>query len=150
MADEERLMWTFQLVGGEPFNLEVPLNPPAVHNGNLSIWHLRVTKTQAKEIETLAGFGGVRVTTHCEVETEEQSKIHQRFHESGESLFACLQCVECYWLDLQTEGYCGLRSWPRERADAALEGWKGAFEDAARCPVAEWVRGPHRPGREAV
>jgi len=131
----ERLMWTFRIVGGDPFDLQVLGNPSAEHGGGLSIWHLRVTDPHALEIEEVAKLHGARVMAHCQTETDEQTAMHKKMLESGDSLFSCLLCAECYWLDLQVEGYCGMTEWPPERRQAALESFEGAVEDAAACPV---------------
>lgn len=131
------LIWTFQLVGGDAFGIHVVNNPTSEHDGGVSIWHLRVTKLQAQEIEDLAKGFGARVTAHCETETDEQTEMHQRLFESEESLFQCAQCPKCYWLDLQIEGYCGAESWPTERRKAALETFADAQSALDACPVRE-------------
>ena len=131
------LVWTFQLVGGDPFGLHVLNNPAVQHEGGISIWHLRINKVQAQEVQDLASRYGVRIRAYCETETDEQTEMHTRLFESEASLFQCAECPNCYWLDLQTEGYCGAQSWARERRVAALEAFESARTDLGACPVQE-------------
>ena len=129
------LIWTFQLVGGEEFQLHTENNRAVQHDGGLSIWHLRLNKLQAQEVQTLAEQSGVTVKAHCATEDDEQTEMHQRYFESEESLFRCARCLDCYWLDLQIDGYCGAETWPPERRQAALESFGAADKDLETCPV---------------
>jgi len=137
MSLDDVLIWTYQLVGGERFSIHLANNPAAHHDGGVSVWHLRVNGHQSEEVQAVARNKGVRITGHALTETAEQTEMHNRYMEAETSLFPCVQCPSCYWLDLQVEGYCGAESWPKSRRVAAVEAFSGALQDLENCPVRE-------------
>ena len=63
----------FQIVGGEPFRIEIPGNPPLEHNGKRTVWQYVGTDEQASSVETSISLL-CDVTRHCEGQTEELKK----------------------------------------------------------------------------
>lgn len=129
------LVWTFRLVGGERFSLQLPKNPGVAHDGSLSIWHLRITGQDAAAVGEVARGYGAKVDAHAQTESDEQTAMHQRYMEAETSVFPCTACVKCYWLDLQAEGYCGADAWEPSKREAALSSFEAARDDLAACPV---------------
>lgn len=130
-------VWTFQLRGGSEFTIQPDGNPVVSHDGNLSIWHLRLTDEQADEVSGLVEARGVKVMRHADVATEDQLAMHQRYIEAESSVFPCSHCPNCYWLDLQVEHYCGHAAWPLEKRQAALETFADARKGLESCPLWE-------------
>lgn len=74
-GDTDRLkVWTFCIVGGEPFQLSLPGNPALEHDGHRTLWHLAGTQEMANQAEQLLKDTGAQITVHAEFETEEQYK----------------------------------------------------------------------------
>lgn len=129
------LVWTFRLVGGERFSVQLPKNPGVTHDGGLSIWHLRINSKDAAAVSEVARGYGAKLTSHAQTESNEQTQMHRRYMEAESSVFPCMSCPKCYWLDLQAEGYCGVDAWEPSKRDAALDSFESARDDLAACPV---------------
>lgn len=135
MEEVQPRVWTFQLVGGDPFGMGVPNNPQIKHDGGITLYHLVGSETLANQVGNLIESFGCRVTRTGELETPEQSSYHQQYIESQASLFPCMECVGCFWLDLHTEGYCGLESWGSVAREQSLKWYSKATSDAGSCPL---------------
>ena len=131
----EHKVWTFQIIGGSEFSVGVPNNPQLSHDGSLTIYHFVGSDPLSDTLFGLVSEWGCRVQRFAEIETAEQTEQHRRYIESEASLFPCMDCTKCFWLDLQVEGYCGYDSWSEDVREGSLGAYRKAREDVEACPM---------------
>lgn len=71
-------VWTFQIQGGDPFDLVLQNHPRLVHEGRMTLWKLAGTRkmaTEALEVIQDAAGEGATVELYYEEETEEQKAL---------------------------------------------------------------------------
>jgi len=71
-------VWTFLIVGGESFEMEVAGHPKLIHMGKRTLWKMVGTEEASNRLKnTLEGFFGPQVTKYTESQTEEQIMIRK-------------------------------------------------------------------------
>lgn len=71
MSDAQ-YVWTFQLVGGQTFDMKLPNNPPLNHDGQRTLWKLVCTKLLAQQAMSAFQAFGANVNMYVEQELPEQ------------------------------------------------------------------------------
>ena len=115
-------LWTFLVLHGEPFRLEVKGNPAAVHDGTRSIVSCLCTEEQAKALETEMKAYGCQVTSNSPEESAEQraEREHVMAMMGDGQAFPCEKCPGCSWFDPSVQGLCGAGMLARVEA----QGWE--------------------------
>ena len=133
------LLWTFQVVGGTPFDAKMPGNPRVAHHGGTSVFHLVATQEEATQMIDLAERAGCGV--HAESgrrQTGAQRAIRMALLGAGreDRAWPCAECPSCYWFDPLIENGmpCGAVQWDEGTRRTSLEHPK-AVTDLAVCPV---------------
>jgi len=65
-------VWTFEIRGGDPFDLSLPNNPNLHHDGGFTIWKLVGTRRLAYTAQGMMEELGATVQRYTEGESEEQ------------------------------------------------------------------------------
>lgn len=65
-----RKCFTFKIVGGEPFQLYVPLSPVLEHHGQMTLWKVVITPDQLPYIISFIEKRGSQVTLYVEKEED--------------------------------------------------------------------------------
>lgn len=144
MADEgganhpvRRLTWTFKVRGGNAFTLMREGCPRVEHDGHLSLWTLVLTPEEAKQFEWLARGYAATVERFAEVEGPEQVAERENLlaAQAQDMVFPTVRCPECFWLDVNLPGLCGLVGWDAAVRAEATRVHEKARVDAVACPL---------------
>lgn len=66
-------VWTFVVIGGQPFSLTLPDNPKLDHNGSMTVWKTFCDDGTAASLkEAFTALGATHVTFTTESESAEQ------------------------------------------------------------------------------
>jgi len=134
----EHRLWTFLVRGGEAFTVQPPGNPANHHDGSMSLFHLTLTEDQKQQVEDAATERGATVEVReVEGETEEQQAERRALLGQGreDAVWPSSECPKCFWFDILTDDPCGIRAWPPETIQAALNHHLKAQDDMIECPV---------------
>lgn len=73
IGGEVKLVHTFEIVGGKPFRIDFPANPPLEHDGKRTVWKFVGTEKEAQVMELTLGLLA-NFTRYCESQTPELKK----------------------------------------------------------------------------
>ena len=68
-------VWTFVVRRGNPFTLQLPQNPPLLHDGSWNIWKLVGTPRLAEMAKEIIEEQGATVILYTEEQTQEQARM---------------------------------------------------------------------------
>jgi hypothetical protein len=134
-------LWTFQVMGVEPFAIQPPGNPTAFFEGGTGVFHFMLTAEQAAFVAHAIKAQGLKVKSWPVAgQTEEQRAERLAFLGEGktEDDFPSLMCPMCFWFDPTAKGMCGRSAWPPESVVASLDVHEAARKGEADCPVRDW------------
>lgn len=66
-------VWTFRIVGGSPFQMQLPNHQPLDHQGRLTVWKLVGSQSLADAARDILTGIGATVDVFAESETPEQT-----------------------------------------------------------------------------
>ena len=127
------------ILGGDPFAVRVPGNPPLRHDGTRTIVPIYGSEETISKVYAIGQNHGCHIKVTSQGETPEARAERQAFldAQSPDAVFPSIKCPGCYWFDLMLESNCGLDvddGWPEETVAAGRESEVGA-ECEAECPV---------------
>jgi hypothetical protein len=133
------LLWTFSVVGGEPFCITMEGNPPIEHSGGTSVFHAVATPKQVSHLIDIAERAGcvVRANAPRAQSTEQRAERMALLGVAAQNrVWPSTVCPLCYWFDpLIEDGMpCGAVQWPEEMRRVSLENSK-AVADLDACPI---------------
>lgn len=130
---EQSVVWTFQIVGGDPFSVQPKEGPVLEHNGVMSVWNISLRRSQAEQLQQIALHHGARVPLfHAEVDRTGQGLRDAHLELQGEDYpFPTPKCPGCFWFDPLTDTGCGYVDWPEEMKEVPIS---KAWEDLDNCP----------------
>ena len=77
-------VWTFLVLGGEPFSLFAELTPSLDHNGGRTLWKLVGTEADAAQAMSAIQDQGAQVVLTTEEQSPEQERERMRLLGRGE------------------------------------------------------------------
>lgn len=130
-------VWTFTILGGEPFGLALPGNPPLRHDGTRTIQSLYATQEVADGLRAKAGGYGCTVKVTCQEESQEAAEERAAILalQQDDAVFPSSKCPSCFWLALNSLDQCGVSAWAKETVDAAIQAHDQAINDLLDCPI---------------
>jgi hypothetical protein len=130
-------VWTFTILGGDPFGIAIPGNPPLRHDGTRTIQPLYATQEVADGLQAKAEGYGCTVKVTCQEEPREAAEERAAILalQQDDAVLPSNKCPSCFWLALTPPDQCGVSAWPKETVDAAIQAHDQAINDLLDCPV---------------
>ncbi|MDB4278263.1 hypothetical protein N9917_01535 [Deltaproteobacteria bacterium] len=130
-------MWTITLLGGEPFSINAPGNPPLRHDGRRSLTPVYGDKDLIEGISIYAEGQGCMVRVVSELAPKEAEEERQLLLDlqAEDAIFPCALCHKCFWFDPKVDSMCGVNDWPRSAIEEGLRSSDKAAGDLVECPL---------------
>lgn len=116
-------LYTYNIIGGSPFILELNTNPNIEHDGGESTGHLYINSAELEEISHHVLALGSSVQFWESVQQTKQQQIERQKllgFQKQDAVFPTGKCPECAWFDPLSKHYCGLSDWPQEAIEILM------------------------------
>jgi hypothetical protein len=130
-------IWTVTLLGGEPFSINAPGNPPLRHDGKRTITPLYGNRELIDGISIYAEGQGCKIRVVSEVAPKEAEDERQMLLDlqADDVVFPSIKCPTCYWFDPKVDSMCGVNDWPQAALEESLRSSAKAADDLVECPL---------------
>lgn len=98
------------IIGGEPFEMQIGLNPVFNHFGDMSVWNVLLNSEEKEYLDDWLTSRKYSFQIHNTDTTVEEMELQKK--ERTPSVFHCEQCPTCFWFDMSSVNKCRAMDMP--------------------------------------